>query len=76
MMNKRRPDEHHRSYLRWHLRRKSSVLVNAHLDSTLPSPGAADDGVMMEYMGVLVGVPGWEPKRAIVFCEFPACVLG
>jgi len=48
-----------------------SVLVNAHLDSTLPSPGAADDavpvGVMMECMRVLVGTPGWEPKHAIVF---------
>jgi hypothetical protein len=22
------------------------------------------------------GMPGWEPKRAILFCEFPACVLG
>jgi Zn-dependent M28 family amino/carboxypeptidase len=39
-----------------------SVLVNAHLDSTLPSPGAADDavpvGVMMECMHVIVGTPG------------------
>jgi len=51
-----------------------SVLVNAHLDSTLPSPGAADDavsvGVMLECMRVLVDTPGWEPKHAIVFCEF------
>jgi Zn-dependent M28 family amino/carboxypeptidase len=50
-----------------------SVLVNAHLDSTLPSPGAADDaisvGVMLECMRVLVGTPGWQPKHAIVFCE-------
>jgi Zn-dependent M28 family amino/carboxypeptidase len=55
-----------------------SVLVNAHLDSTLPSPGAADDavsvGVMLECMRVLVGTPAWEPKHAVVFCE-SSCVL-
>ncbi|KAI0032979.1 hypothetical protein K488DRAFT_48677 [Vararia minispora EC-137] len=48
-----------------------AVLVNAHLDSTLPSPGAADDalavGVMLECIRVLVRTPGWEPKHAIVF---------
>jgi Zn-dependent M28 family amino/carboxypeptidase len=48
-----------------------SVLVNAHVDSTLPSPGAADDampvGIMMECIRVLVGTPTWEPKHAIVF---------
>ena len=52
-----------------------SVLVNAHLDSTLPSPGAADDalpvGIMMECIRVLVGTPTWEPKHAIVFRQFP-----
>ena len=33
--------------------KEHAVLVNAHLDSTLPSPGAADDalaaGVMQDY---------------------------
>lgn len=50
------------------------------LDSTLPSFGAADDavavGVMMECMRVLVGMPGWEPKHAIVFREFSNVVFG
>ncbi|OAX34407.1 hypothetical protein K503DRAFT_774591 [Rhizopogon vinicolor AM-OR11-026] len=48
-----------------------AVLVNSHLDSTLPSPGAADDalavGVMIECVRVLVNTPGWEPKHAVVF---------
>ncbi|CAO1626338.1 unnamed protein product [Parajaminaea phylloscopi] len=39
----------------------NSVLVNSHLDSTLPSPGAADDGVgvgiMMELLRILT-TPG------------------
>jgi len=50
-----------------------AVLVNSHLDSTLPSPGAADDalavGVMIECVRVLVNTPGWEPKHAVVFRE-------
>ena len=53
--------------------KEHAVLVNAHLDSTLPSPGAADDalsvGVMLECLRVLVGTPDWEPRHAIVFCE-------
>ncbi|KAG1897160.1 uncharacterized protein F5891DRAFT_1050672 [Suillus fuscotomentosus] len=48
-----------------------AVLVNSHLDSTLPSPGAADDalavGVMIECVRVLVDTPGWEPKHAVIF---------
>lgn len=48
-----------------------AVLINSHLDSTLPSPGAADDalavGVMIECVRVLVNTPGWEPKHAVVF---------
>ncbi|KAJ8519321.1 hypothetical protein ONZ45_g3731 [Pleurotus djamor] len=51
--------------------KEHALLVNAHLDSTLPSPGAADDalsvGVMLECMRVLVETPGWEPSHAIVF---------
>ena len=53
--------------------KQHAVLVNSHVDSTLPSPGAADDalsvGVMLECIRVLVNMPGWEPKHAIVFCE-------
>ncbi|TFY75137.1 hypothetical protein EWM64_g8876, partial [Hericium alpestre] len=48
-----------------------AILVNAHLDSTLPSPGAADDalsvGIMLECIRVLTHTPGWEPKHAIIF---------
>ena len=51
--------------------KKHALLVNAHLDSTLPSPGAADDalavGVMVECMRVLVETPRWSPKHAIIF---------
>ncbi|KII83063.1 hypothetical protein PLICRDRAFT_180757 [Plicaturopsis crispa FD-325 SS-3] len=47
-----------------------AVLVNAHLDSTLPSPGAADDalsvGVMLECARVLVAREEWEPEYAII----------
>lgn len=54
--------------------KEHAVLVNAHLDSTLPSPGAADDaisvGVMLDCMRVLVDTPDWSPKYAIVFREF------
>lgn len=50
-----------------------AVLVNSHLDSTLPSPGAADDalsvGVMLDCMRVLIGTPDWEPSHAIIFCK-------
>lgn len=50
-----------------------AVLVNSHLDSTLPSPGAADDalsvGVMLECLRVLTQTPGWTPSYAIVFRE-------
>ncbi len=39
-----------------------AVLVSAHLDSTLPSPGAADDalsvGVMLDCIRVLTHTPG------------------
>lgn len=54
--------------------KEHAVLVNSHLDSTLPSPGAADDalsvGVMLECARVLVSTPGWEPTHAIIFCAF------
>ncbi|KAF9644527.1 hypothetical protein BDM02DRAFT_3121775 [Thelephora ganbajun] len=48
-----------------------AILVNAHLDSTLPSPGAADDalscGVMLEAFRVLTQTPGWSPHHSIIF---------
>lgn len=48
-----------------------AILINAHLDSTLPSPGAADDalscGVMLEALRVLTQTPGWSPHHAIIF---------
>ncbi|RPD64072.1 hypothetical protein L226DRAFT_544758 [Lentinus tigrinus ALCF2SS1-7] len=51
--------------------KQHAVLVNSHVDSTLPSPGAADDalsvGVMLECIRVLANSPAWEPKHAIVF---------
>ena len=54
--------------------KEHAVLFNAHLDSTLPSPGAADDafsvGIMLDCMRVLVETPDWSPKHAIIFREF------
>jgi len=51
-----------------------AILVNAHLDSTLPSPGAADDAlpcrVMLEAFRVMTQTPGWSPHHAIVFREW------
>ena len=55
--------------------KEHAVLVNSHLDSTLPSPGAADDaisvGVMMECIRVLINTPDWEPVYSIIFCGCP-----
>jgi Zn-dependent M28 family amino/carboxypeptidase len=51
--------------------KEHALLVNSHLDSTLPSPGAADDGlpvgVMLDCMRVLLGTPEWSPKHAAIF---------
>lgn len=53
--------------------KEHAILVNAHLDSTLPSPGAADDGlavgVMLDVMRVLINTPDWSPKHSIVLCK-------
>lgn len=53
--------------------KEHAVLVSAHLDSTLPSPGAADDalsvGVMLDCIRVLTHTPGWTPNHAIIFCK-------
>lgn len=54
--------------------KEHAVLANAHLDSTLPSPGAADDalsvGALLDCARVLVNTPDWEPTYAIIFCKF------
>ena len=59
--------------------KEHAVLFNAHLDSTLPSPGAADDalpvGVMLDCMRVLVETPDWSPKHAIIFCAFTSLLF-
>ncbi|KAF8715311.1 peptidase M28 family, partial [Rhizoctonia solani] len=51
--------------------KRNAVLVNSHLDSTLPSPGAADDAisvrVMLECIRVLTEPPGWQPVHSIIF---------
>ncbi len=55
--------------------KNNTVLMSAHLDSTLPSPGAADDalsvGVMLDCIRVLTHIPGWTPSHAIIFCKRP-----
>ncbi|PLW33163.1 hypothetical protein PCANC_11091 [Puccinia coronata f. sp. avenae] len=51
--------------------RENAVLVNAHLDSTLPSPGAADDvagvAVMLEAIRIITQSPDWPMHNGIVF---------
>ncbi|KAG9119058.1 hypothetical protein FRC07_006114 [Ceratobasidium sp. 392] len=51
--------------------KRYAVLVNSHLDSTLPSPGAADDaisvGVMLECIRVLTQTPNWQPVHSVIF---------
>ncbi|KAJ7509606.1 hypothetical protein B0H11DRAFT_1960274 [Mycena galericulata] len=48
-----------------------ALLLNSHLDSTLPSPGAADDalpvGIMLDSIRVLIDTPGWSPAHAVIF---------
>lgn len=54
--------------------KEHAVLVNAHVDSTLPSPGAGDDalavGVMLELARNLVHTKEWEPNWSIVFRSY------
>jgi Zn-dependent M28 family amino/carboxypeptidase len=51
-----------------------ALLLNSHVDSTLPSPGAADDalpvGAMIECARVLIQDDEWTPAHAVVFCAF------
>ncbi|KAF8903001.1 hypothetical protein CPB85DRAFT_1255887 [Mucidula mucida] len=48
-----------------------AVLLNAHLDSQLPGPGAADDaiscGVMLDIINVLLAEDEWEPTYSAIF---------
>ncbi|KAK7024849.1 peptide hydrolase [Favolaschia claudopus] len=51
--------------------KEHALLLNSHLDSTLPSPGAADDaisvGIMLDCIRVLVDTPAWSPAHAVIF---------
>ncbi|KAJ6577643.1 hypothetical protein B0H19DRAFT_1120767 [Mycena capillaripes] len=51
--------------------KEHALLLNSHLDSTLPSPGAADDaisvGIMLDCIRVLVDTPEWSPTHAVIF---------
>ncbi|KAJ7289288.1 hypothetical protein C8J57DRAFT_1277230 [Mycena rebaudengoi] len=48
-----------------------ALLINSHLDSTVPSPGAADDalavGIMLDCIRVLADTPEWSPSHAAIF---------
>ncbi|THH03322.1 hypothetical protein EW145_g6351 [Phellinidium pouzarii] len=50
--------------------KKHAALANSHLDSTLPSPGAADDaiavGALIEAARTLIATRGWEPHHALI----------
>jgi len=52
---------------------ENAVLLNSHFDTTLGSPGAADDalgvGVMMEVIRVMSLRPS-PKKNSIVFCKY------
>ncbi|MBW0475805.1 hypothetical protein O181_015520 [Austropuccinia psidii MF-1] len=49
----------------------NAILVNAHLDSTLSSPGAADDAagiaIMLEIIRVIIHSPNWKLYNGIIF---------
>jgi Zn-dependent M28 family amino/carboxypeptidase len=49
----------------------NAILLNSHLDSTLPSPGASDDAagvaVMLESIRVLSQTPDLKLNTALVF---------
>ena len=60
--------------------KEHALLLNSHLDSTLPSPGAADDaisvGIMLDCIRVLVDTLDWEPEYAVIFREFEVSLRG
>lgn len=51
---------------------QNSILLNAHYDTTLGSPGAADDalgcGVMMEIIRIMSLRPA-PKKNSVIFCK-------
>ncbi|KAF8315143.1 hypothetical protein DL93DRAFT_2166855 [Clavulina sp. PMI_390] len=51
--------------------KQHAILLNGHLDSTLPSPGAADDAlpcmIMLDSIRVLLDSPDWTPQYAVIF---------
>ena len=53
--------------------KQNAVLVNAHMDSTLPSPGAADDllgvGVMLEALRYM-GMTKRKLTNSVIFCQW------
>lgn len=53
--------------------KQHAVLLNSHVDSTLPSPGAADDaisvGVMLDMIRVFIHTPSFKPTHSIIFRE-------
>ena len=59
----------------------NAVLLNAHYDTTLGSPGAVDDalpiGVMVELIRILSQRPALR-KNSLIFCKYNTlhCVLG
>jgi len=57
--------------------KKHAMLVNVHLDSTMPSPSAEDDvhtvGVMLKCLHVLTHTPGWTPSYMSDDPEFYTC---
>jgi hypothetical protein len=59
--------------------KEHALLVNAHHDSQLTSPGAADDalavGVMLDCMRVLVDDETWSPTNAVIFRESMRCFM-
>ncbi|KAI8460332.1 hypothetical protein BY996DRAFT_4574820 [Phakopsora pachyrhizi] len=51
--------------------KENTVLVNSHLDSTLPSPGASDDlagvSVMLEAIRIITQSADWKMHNGVVF---------
>lgn len=52
---------------------QNAVLLNAHYDTTLGSPGAVDDGLGVAVMMDVLRVMSLSPvpkKNSVVFCEY------
>lgn len=52
----------------------NAVLLNAHFDTTLGSPGASDDGsgiaIMLEIIRIMSQASWDDYKNSVVFCKF------